>query len=71
MSTASQEGWKLEFNEDFSNTVIGEEPVSLFILDGAYTVQNDKNGERVLALPGTPHERFRNTFRAKDQRKGT
>lgn len=58
MSTASQEGWKLEFNEDFSNTVIGEEPVSLFILDGAYTVQNDKNGERVLALPGTPTRDF-------------
>ena len=31
--------WHLEFSEDFSDVEIGQEPESLFILDGAYTVQ--------------------------------
>jgi len=49
-----QEGWKEVFHENFSNTPLGAEPDSLFILDGAYTVQASGSSERVLSLPGTP-----------------
>ena len=31
--------WNLEFSEDFSEINIGDEPESIFILDGAYTVR--------------------------------
>ena len=46
--------WEKVFHEDFSNTPLGTEPESLFILDGAYSVQTAGNNEKVLALPGTP-----------------
>ena len=52
----------LEFSELFqyrSNT----EPESIFILDGAYTVQKGPNDDNSLFLPGTPLRRI--TFRAK------
>ncbi len=50
----AQEEWKLEFHEEFSDSIIGQEPETLFILDGAYTVQAHKERDKVLALPGTP-----------------
>ena len=46
--------WNLEFSEDFSEINIGDEPESIFILDGAYTVQSVGVNERCLLLPGMP-----------------
>jgi hypothetical protein len=48
------DGWEVVFHENFSNTPLGAEPESLFILDGAYAVQASSSGQRVLTLPGTP-----------------
>ena len=39
--------WEKVFHEDFSNTPLGTEPESLFILDGAYSVQTAGNNEKV------------------------
>ena len=47
-------GWKLEYHEDFSSSGTGEEPESLFILDGHYSVQEESKGQKYLQLPGTP-----------------
>ena len=47
-------GWNLEYHEDFSGCGIGEEPESLFILDGHYSVQEENKGQKYLQLPGTP-----------------
>ena len=46
--------WKLEYHENFSGCGIGEEPESLFILDGHYSVQEESKGQKYLQLPGTP-----------------
>ncbi|OUU40842.1 MAG: hypothetical protein CBC16_05665 [Verrucomicrobia bacterium TMED56] len=46
--------WTVEFSEDFSRIEVGSEPESLFILDGAYTVQTDQDQGEILALPGSP-----------------
>ncbi len=47
-------GWNLEYHEDFSGCRVGEEPESLFILDGHYSVQEESKGQKYLQLPGTP-----------------
>ena len=47
-------GWNLEYHEDFSSSGTGEEPESLFILDGHYSVQEESKGQKYLQLPGTP-----------------
>ena len=41
-STESNSSWVVEFSEDFSKVETGSEPESLFILDGAYSVQADR-----------------------------
>ena len=46
--------WNLEYHEDFSSSGTGEEPESLFILDGDYSVQEESKGQKYLQLPGTP-----------------
>lgn len=46
--------WSLEFSENFSSAEVGTEPESVFILDGAYTVQKGPNDDNSLFLPGTP-----------------
>lgn len=46
--------WKLEFHENFASCGIGQEPDSLFILDGHYSVQEESKGQKYLQLPGTP-----------------
>ena len=46
--------WSLEFSENFSSTEVNTEPESIFILDGAYTVQKGPNDDNSLFLPGTP-----------------
>ncbi len=47
-------GWNLEYHENFSGCRVGEEPESLFILDGHYSVQEESKGQKYLQLPGTP-----------------
>jgi hypothetical protein len=44
-----EEGWNVEFRENFSEVGIGEEPDSLFILDGAYIVQQGEGDENALS----------------------
>ena len=46
--------WSLEFSENFSSTEVHTEPESIFILDGAYTVQKGPNDDNSLFLPGMP-----------------
>src|SRR6056300_1550048 len=53
-SLGDEMDWNLEFSEDFSDVEVGTEPESLFILDGAYTVQAEQTGEKSLNLPGSP-----------------
>lgn len=50
----SNEAWMEEFSEDFTEVEVDAEPESLFILDGAYTVQIDHNDQKSLRLPGSP-----------------
>lgn len=53
-SSESNSSWVVEFREDFSKVEIGSEPESLFILDGAYSVQTDTKNNKILTLPGSP-----------------
>lgn len=64
-----KQNWKLEFSEDFNAAEIGTEPEEIFILDGDYTVQELKLGNKALLLPGTPMGEFGLLFgpRIKDQ----
>ena len=45
--------WSVEFEENFSGFEVGSEPENLFILDGAYSVSEEK-ADRRLTLPGSP-----------------
>ena len=51
--TQTLNAWQVDFEEDFSNYLVGVEPESLFILDGAYAVR-EESGQKVLTLPGSP-----------------
>jgi len=62
--------WVVEFSEDFSKMEIGSEPESLFILDGAYTVQVGQNEEKILTLPGSPMGDFGLLFGPRIREKG-
>ena len=62
--------WIVEFREDFSRLEIGSEPESLFILDGAFTVQVDKNEGKSLTLPGSPMGDFGLLFGPRIREKG-
>ena len=59
-----------ELIEDFSKMEIGSEPESLFILDGAYTVQEGQNDEKSLTLPGSPMGDFGLLFGPRIREKG-
>ena len=61
--------WHIEFSEDFSDVEIGQEPESLFILDGAYTVQKGEKERRCLKLPGTPMGDFGLLFGPREKEK--
>lgn len=63
-------GWIVQFSEDFSTLEIGSEPESLFILDGAFTVQVGKNDEKSLTLPGSPMGDFGLLFGPRIKEKG-
>ena len=52
-STTPEEKWIGAYENDFSSYAVGEEPDDLFILDGEFAVQ-EIEGNKVLALPGTP-----------------
>ena len=66
----SNSSWVVEFSEDFSKMETGSEPESLFILDGAYTVQVDQNEEKSLTLPGSPMGDFGLLFGPRIREKG-
>jgi len=66
----SNSSWVVEFSEDFSKMETGSEPESLFILDGAYTVQVDQNDEKSLTLPGSPMGDFGLLFGPRIREKG-
>ena len=66
----SNSEWVVEFSEDFSELEIGSEPESLFILDGAYSVQVDQNNQKSLALPGSPMGDFGLLFGPRIREKG-
>ena len=69
-SSESSSSWVVEFSEDFSKMEIGSEPESLFILDGAYTVQVGQNEEKILTLPGSPMGDFGLLFGPRIREKG-
>ena len=69
-SSESNSGWVVEFSEDFSKIKTGSEPESLFILDGAYTVQEGQNDEKSLTLPGSPMGDFGLLFGPRIREKG-
>ena len=69
-STESNSSWVVEFSEDFSKVETGSEAVSLFILDGAYSVQADKRNNKILTLPGTPMGDFGLLFGPRIREKG-
>jgi hypothetical protein len=46
--------WIEEFSENFNEVEVDTEPETLFILDGAYSVQLDHEGQKSLKLPGSP-----------------
>ncbi|MFP6901627.1 MAG: hypothetical protein VCA36_11835 [Opitutales bacterium] len=48
-----QQKWDLVYENDFSSYAVAEEPEDLFILDGVFSVR-EVEGNKVLALPGTP-----------------
>ena len=64
-----EEAWNLEFRENFSEVGIGEEPDSLFILDGAYTVEQGVGDEKCLKLPGAPMGDFGLLFGPREKEK--
>jgi hypothetical protein len=64
-----EEGWNVEFRENFSEVGIGEEPDSLFILDGAYIVQQGEGDEKCLKLPGAPMGDFGLLFGPREKEK--
>jgi hypothetical protein len=68
-SLGDERGWNLEFSEDFSDVKIGTEPDSLFILDGAYTVQAEQSGDKSLSLPGSPMGDFGLLFGPREKEK--
>ena len=51
--TQTLNAWQVDFEEDFSNYLVGVEPESMFVLDGAYAVR-EESGQKVLTLPGSP-----------------
>ena len=61
--------WHIEFSEDFSDVEIGQEPESLFILDGDYTVQKGEKDRKSLKLPGTPMGDFGLLFGPREKEK--
>jgi hypothetical protein len=69
-SSEINSGWEVEFSEDFSKIKTGSEPESLFILDGAYTVQEGQNDEKSLTLPGSPMGDFGLLFGPRIREKG-
>lgn len=68
-SLGDEMDWNLEFSENFSDVEIGTEPESLFILDGAYTVQAEQTGEKSLHLPGSPMGDFGLLFGPREKEK--
>ena len=62
--------WVVEFSEDFSGMEIGSEPENLFILDGAYSVQDEGKNNKSLALPGSPMGDFGLLFGPRIRDKG-
>jgi hypothetical protein len=66
---ATEKSWNVEFSENFSEIGIGEEPDSLFILDGAYSVQQGVGGEKNLKLPGAPMGDFGLLFGPREKEK--
>lgn len=62
--------WTVEFSEDFSDMEIGTEPENLFILDGAYAVQDEGRNNKTLALPGSPMGDFGLLFGPRIREKG-
>ncbi len=68
-SLGDEMDWNLEFSEDFSYVEVGTEPESLFILDGAYTVQAEQTGEKSLNLPGSPMGDFGLLFGSREKEK--
>ena len=55
---------------DFSKVKAGSEPESLFILDGAYSVQTDTKNNKILTLPGSPMENIGLIFGPRIRAKG-
>lgn len=45
--------WKVVFETDWSDETVGKEPADLFVLDGSYLIV-EKDGDKALALPGSP-----------------
>ena len=69
-SSESNSSWVVEFSEDFSKVKAGSEPESLFILDGAYSVQTDTKNNKILTLPGSPMGDFGLLFGPRIRDKG-
>ena len=69
-SSESNSSWVVEFSEDFSKTEISSEPESIFILDGAYSVQVGDGKNKILTLPGTPMGDFGLLFGPRIREKG-